>query len=141
MANSQIIRDIVFQDFNTFALTVLTTPTPISSVFTKTDLIDSFVVSVPVTAANNVFIGNGAVSTTTGLEIVAGGGPVNFLIKNQNIQYDIHSVVDPAASALACNQPMSVQGIPFIIWDLRQICLIAIANTVVAVAPFRSMFI
>src|ERR1700740_3207625 len=120
---SQIVRDIVFQDFNTFLLAVQITPTPISSVFTKSDLIDSFVVSVPAAAANNVFIGNQSVTPTSGLELVAGGGPVLFRIRNQKIQYDLHSAIDPAASAIACNQQIPIQGIPFIVWDLRQICL------------------
>jgi hypothetical protein len=138
---SQIVRDIVFQEFNSFSLLVAITPTPISSVFTKSDLIDSFAISVPSSAANNVFIGNQAVSTTSGLELVAGGGPVLFRIKNQVIQYDIHSAIDPAASALMCNQLVPIQGIPFIVWDLRLICLVAVAPTTVAVAPFKSMFI
>lgn len=144
--SQQIIRDIVFQDFNTFTLAVAITPTPISSVFTKSDLIDSFVVSVPSTAANNVFAGNGSVTTTSGIEIIAGGGPLLFRIKNQNIQYDIHSALDPAASALqqvACGntQEIPIRSIPFIVWDLRQICLIAAAPTNVVIAPFRNMFI
>lgn len=138
---SKIIRDIVFQDFNSFAVPVAVTPTPISSVFTKSDLIDSFAISVPSSAANNVFIGNNAVTTTTGLEIIAGGGPLLFRIRNQKIQYDIHSALDPVASSLVCNQIIPIQGIPFIVWDLRQICLVAVAPTTVVVAPFRSMFI
>lgn len=142
---SQIIRDIVYQDFNPFALTVLTTPTPISSQFTKSDLIDSFAISVPASAANNVFLGNGSVTTTSGLEIVAGAGPALVRIINQNIQYDIHSALDPAADAVntlaGCNQPISIRGIPFVVWDLRQVCLIAVANTTVVIAPFRAMFI
>lgn len=137
----QIIRETVFQPFDTFSLVVAVTATPISSVFTKSDLIDSFAVSVPSSAANNIFIGNQGVTLTTGLEIVAGAGPINFRIKNQDIQYDVHSAIDPAASALAgCNQ-LAIQSIPFIIWDLRQICLIAVAPTTVVIAPFRSMFI
>lgn len=140
MSRPQIVRDIVFQPFNTFLLQVLTTPTPISPNFTKADLIDSFVISLDANAANNVFIGNAGVTTGTGLEIVAGGGPILFRIKNQNIQYDIHSVVDPLADQTFCAQ-VPVQSIPFIVWDLTQVCLIAVANTNVRVAPFRSMFI
>ena len=138
-----IIRDIVYQPFDTFSLTVAITPTPISSTFTKADIIDSVAITVPSTAANNVFIGNAGVTTASGLEIIAGGGPLLFRILNQRVQYDIHSALDPAASALAgCNgQDLPIRGIPFIVWDLRQICLIATAPTVVAIAPFRSMFV
>lgn len=137
----RLIRDIVYQPFDTFSLVVGTTPTRISPTFTKADLIDSFVVSVPASAANNVFIGNASVTTTSGLEIVAGGGPILFRIRNQIIQYDIHSSLDPAANAITQCQELPIQSIPFIIWDLTQIYLIATAPTTISVAPFKSMFI
>lgn len=136
-----IVRDIVFQPFETLAVAVGITPTPISPNFTKADLIDSFAVSVPSTAANNVFIGNTAVTTTTGLEIVAGAGPLQFIIRNQNIQYDIHSSLDPLADAMLPCNVVQVRGIPFVVWDLTQICLVATAPTTVVVAPFRAVFI
>lgn len=135
-----IIRDIVFQPFTTFAVTVAVTPTPISQLVTKSDLIDSFVLSLDAGAANNIFIGDQGVTITTGLEIVAGGGPVLFRIRNQPIQYDIHSVIDPAIENQLCQQ-VQVRSIPFIIWDLSQIYLVAAAPTNVRCAPFRSQFI
>lgn len=138
----QMIRDIVFQPFESHALLVGVTPTPISPNMTKSDLIDSFAVSVDAAAANNVFIGNAAVTVLSGLEIVAGAGPLLFRIRNQNIQYDIHSTLDPVADYIAqCAVSQQVRGIPYIIWDLTQVCLVAVAPTNVRVAPFRSMFI
>lgn len=138
---AQFIRDIVYQPFDTQVVNVLTTPTQILATASKSDLIDKFVVSVPAAAANNVFIGNTAVTITTGLEIVAGAGPCEFAIRNQWVQYDIHSLIEPLANAtLPCNV-VSIRGIPFIIWDLTQICLVAVANTTVPVAIFRSQFI
>ncbi len=124
----QINRDIVFQPFETFNLSVQVTPTQISTAFTKVDLIDSFVISVDAGAANNVFIGGPGVTTTNGLEIVAGAGPVEFVIENTRQMYELQEPVIAIAETLQCT-PNAPKAIPFIIWDLSQIYLIAIAIT------------
>lgn len=136
----QVIRDVVFQPFTTFVIPVAVTPTSISSTFTKSDLIDSFVLSLDAGAANNVFIGDQGVTVNSGLEIVAGAGPLLFKIRNQNIQYDIQSQLNPLTENNLCT-PVPIRPIPFIIWDLTQIYLIAAAPTNVRCAPFRSQFI
>jgi hypothetical protein len=136
----QIDRPIVYQIFTTFALTVGTVATQISTAFTKVDLIDSFAVSLDAAAANNVFIGDQGVTVNTGLEIVRGSGPVNFVIRNQWQQYDLQEPLVTENEAILC-QPVAPRPIPFIIWDLSQIYLVAPANTVVRVAPFRAIFI
>lgn len=136
----EYIRDTIYQPFDPQAVNVLATPTPILAQANKSDLISAFVVSVPASAANNIFIGNAAVTTTTGLEIVAGGGPCEFRIINQPVQYDIHSMLDPILAGLPC-QVVDVRGIPFIIFDLTQICLIAVAPTAAVVWPIRSQFV
>lgn len=137
----QVDRPIVYQIFTTFALTVGTTPTQISTAFTKVDLIDSFAISVDAAAANNVFIGDQGVTTTTGLEIVRGGGPINFVIRNQHQQYELQEPLIILAESTLCQGPVAPRAIPFIIWDLSQIYLIAAANTNVRIAPFRAIFI
>lgn len=136
----QIVRNIVFQPFDPQPLTVGITPTPLFPTGTKADLIASFGISVPAAAANNVFIGNIAVSLTNGLEIVKGAGIVLFRIINQNVQYDIHSEVNPAVENALC-QPIPIQSIPFIVWDVTQISLIATAPTAISFVLFRSQFI
>jgi hypothetical protein len=137
----QIIRDIVFQPFTTFVVAVAVTPTQISPTFTKSDLIDSFILSLDAGAANNVFIGDQGVTVNSGIELVAGGGPLLLRILNQNVYYDILSQVNPVAENLACGAQIPIRSIPFIIWDLTQIYLVAAAPTNVRVAPFRSQFI
>ncbi len=138
----QVVRDIVTQTFETFALAVQVTPTQLSTAlaFTKADLIDSFVVSLDAGAANNVFIGGPGVSVTNGIEIVAGAGPVEFVIENQWQQYELQEPIIAIAETLQCNTNPS-RSIPFVIWDFAQIYLIAAAITNVRVAPFRSIFI
>lgn len=135
-----IVRQIVPQPFTTFILAVGTVATAISTVFTKADLIDSFCVSLDAGAANNVFIGDQGVTVNSGLEIVAGGGPVNFLIRNQFQQYEIQGPLLDAVETLQCQQKEAL-SLPYIVWDLSQIYMVAAAATNVRIAPFRSQFI
>lgn len=138
----QINRDnVVYQPFETYSLAVQTTPTQLSTAlsFTKADLITTIVLSVDAGAANNVFIGGIGVTITTGLEIVRGAGPLEFVIENQNQHYELQEPALAIAETLQCS-PNEPRQIPFIIWDLSQIYLIAAAVTNVRIAPFRSMF-
>lgn len=136
----QINRPVLFQPFSSFVLPVAITPTPILSNPSKSDLIDSFIVSLDAAAANNVFMGDGSVTVASGIEIVAGGGPVNFRIVNQNQQYDLQIPVMAIARTLQCQQEMPF-SIPFIIWDCSQVFFIAAAATNVRIMLFRSQFI
>jgi hypothetical protein len=135
-----IDRPIVVQHFTTFVLAVGTVATQISVAFTKVDLIDSFAISLDAGAANNVFIGDQGVTVNSGLEIVAGGGPINFVIRNQRQHYELQEPAIAAAETLQC-QPITPRAIPFVVWDLSQVYLVAAAATNVRIAPFRSMFI
>ena len=136
----QVIRDVVYQPFDTFVLAVQVTPTQIFPIQTKADLIDSFVVSVDAGVANNVFIGGNGVTVATGLEIVRGGGPVNFLIRQQQQHYELQEPAIAIAEMIGCEK-RHPYAIPFIIWDLSQIYLIAAAITNVRIALFRAPFI
>lgn len=138
----QVNREVVYQPFETFTVSVQVTPTQLATVlsFTKADLISSFVVSVDAGAANNVFIGGAGVTITNGLEIVAGAGPLLFEIVNQNQHYDLQEPVIAIAETLQC-APNPPRQIPFIVWDFSQIYLVAAAITNVRIAPFRSVFI
>lgn len=140
MALHQVNREILFQPFTTSIINVGTTATPLSSNQNKTDLIDSFILSLDAAAANNVFMGDQGVTLNSGIEIVAGGGPVLFRIINQNVHYEIMNPVLDIAENMECRPKNAVQ-IPFVIWDLSQIYLIAAAATAIRLAPFRSQFI
>jgi hypothetical protein len=133
-------RQVVYQNFETFTVAVQVTPTQISTSFTKSDYIDSFYVSVDAAAANNVFIGGASVTIANGIEIVAGGGPLKFLINNQNEHYELLAPLIAISEMLGC-QPVQPISIPFVLWDFTQIYLVAAAITTVRIAPFRSMFI
>jgi hypothetical protein len=136
----QVVRDIVHQPFDTFLIVVGVAPTQILPTQTKADLIDSFVVSVDAGAANNIFIGGNGVTIATGLEIVAGAGPINFLIRQQHQQYELQEPLLATAEILGCAR-QSARSIPFVIWDLSQVYLIAAAATNARIAVFRAPFI
>jgi hypothetical protein len=136
----QVNREIVFQPFNTYVLAVGVGPTQIFPAQTKADLIDSFVVSVDAGAANNVFIGGNGVTIANGLEIVAGGGPINFVIRNQNQHYELQEPAIAIAEMIGCVGQFP-KAIPFIVWDLSQVYLVAAAATNVRIALFRAPFI
>jgi len=138
----QVIREIATQPFDTFAVTIGTAPTQLSTVlsFTKQDLIDSLIISVDAGAANNVFIGGQGVTITNGIELVAGAGPVLLEIVNQNQHYELQEPIIAIAETLQCAPNMPRQ-IPFVVWDLSQIYMVAAAATNVRIAPFRSVFI
>lgn len=136
-----IDRPTYYQLIEPFVVAVQTTPTQIFPQQTKADLIDSFTLSLDAAAANNVFIGGMSVTVNTGLEIVAGGGPITFRIINKNQHYELQSPLLRLAD-MNCNlPPIEPIAIPFGIWDLSQIYLVAAAATNVRCAPWRAQFL
>ena len=134
------VRPILTQPFPTFIVAVQVTPTPIMPSQTRADLINSFVVSVAAAAANNVFIGDQGVTVNSGLEIIAGGGPIRFTITDERMKYELLFPMLAGLQSYQCRVNEGY-GVPFIIWDLSQIFLVAPAITNVRVAAFRSQFI
>jgi hypothetical protein len=133
-------RPLLEQQFTTFALTVETTPTPVNSGGNLTDMIETFTIAVPSTAANSVFFGNNNVTTTSGLEIQAGA--IFVLAVNQARQlYETQLPLDELVRKVACNAQWMPENIPFICWNLANIYLIAAAATSVSITTFRTPFI
>lgn len=133
-------RPVLYQSYTTRALTVLTTPTPIGPQNSLSELINTFVISVPASAANNVFFGDSNVTITSGLEIVRGAGPIEFVIEDERMLYELMYPAVRTAEVLGCDRLQPVE-IPFIAWDLSQIFLVASANTVVSIATFKAPFV
>jgi len=132
-------RPVIRQDFNTQLLVVGTVPTPLNGSLDINSLITSFIIAVPTTAANSVFIGNGGVTTANGLELAAGTSPV-FIIDNYKQPYELQGpLIGIEEHVKACTA--DVDALPFIVWDPSQIYLIAAAATNVSVAFFKEMFI
>jgi hypothetical protein len=134
-------RSLVRQEFSTFGLTVQTTAGPVNANMQIGAMIDAIILSVPASAANNVFLGGDAgVTITTGIEIVA-GSPVLFAIDHDGRQlYEVQEPLLEMASAYLCRE-LRPESIPFVLWDISQMYLVASAATNMAVGVFKAMFI
>lgn len=134
-------RNLIKQEFTTFGLQVQTTAGPINANMGLTAMIDAIIISVPASAANNIFLGGDAgVTITTGIEIVA-GSPVLFAINHDGRQlYEIQEpLIKIAAAAMCADQ--KPETIPFVVWDISQMYLVASAATNIAVGVFKAMFL
>lgn len=132
-------RDIVRQEFTTSLLAVGTVATPLSQSLTLQSRITSFAISVPTTAANSIFLGDGGVTITNGFEIPAGSSPV-FLIENYKQPYELQGPLLGIQGMVESCEP-EAGAIPFACWDPSQVYLIAAAATNVSIIFFKEMFI
>lgn len=133
-------RNLLRQEFTTFALTVQTTAGPINANMGLNTLVDSLILSVPASAANNVFLGGDAgVTILSGIEIVA-GSPIQLAILNERQLYELQSPLMEMAVVATCRQ-LQPEAIPFVVWDISQIYLVAAAATPMAVGVFKAMYI
>lgn len=134
-------RPLVRQEFNPYALQVLTTPTPLNSDQALTSsYIDSFAISVPTAAANSVFLGGQAVTIASGFELVPGSLTQWAIDQGGRQPYELQRPLLKLASFATCKSEFA-DMIPFMFWDPAQISLIAAANTNIVVALFRSPFV
>lgn len=122
------------------ALAVQLTPTQINNdpSLYQTYVIGVFI-SVPA-AGGNVYLGSAGVSVATGLELVAGAGPVGLSIENERIQYEMLDPLLQLASIANCQNPKP-QTIPVIVWDMSQMFLVAPVVTNVAIGWVLAEFI
>jgi hypothetical protein len=137
-------RPIIAQQFDTYGLLVTNAAQPLAPQFQITALIDVFIITVPAAAANSVIIGSNAGVTAgpppTGLELIAGTS-VLFRIDHDGRQlYELQKPSFDIQEAVKCitTQP---EAIPFIVWDLSQIFVVAVANTSISFATFKAMYI
>lgn len=137
-----IQRPLVEQQFLniTVALAAANIAQPIKSNGALTDLIVSFVVSVPSTAANSVFLGDQNVTTSTGIEILP-GAPLLFTIDQTRQLYELQSPLEDLVRKVACNTQLQPEKIPFVCWNLANVYLVASAATNLAVMPFKVPYI
>ena len=136
----QIVRPILTQPFSSFLVVAGVVPTAVGPTLQQGDLITSFIVSVDAGAANNVFIGDQGVTVATGIEIVAGAGPVLFEIRDERMQYELLRPLLAGLESMQCRENQAT-AIPIIVWDLSQVYLVAVANTNVRIMPFRAQFV
>lgn len=134
-------RNLIKQEFVTFGLDVQVVPTPINAQMGLTAMIDSFLVCVPVAAANSVFMGADAgVTITSGLEILA-GTTEGFVIDHDGRQlYELQNPLMDLRNAALCKADQA-ETIPFIAWDMTQIYLVAVGVTRVSIGCFKAVYV
>lgn len=135
-------RPLVKQEATTFAVSVQITATPVNQQMGITAMIDSFIIAVPLGAANSVFIGfDAGVTVGTGLEILAGTSEA-FIIDHDGRQlYELQYPLMDIRNAGICGKPALQENIPLVVWDMTQIYLVAIAITTVSVGVFKAVYV
>ncbi len=128
-------REITRQEFLSIGLTVLVTPTRLSSGAQQSAIqlmYETIAFSNPFAGVNSsVWIGGANVSATlkNGQEVIS-GGTVVWRIRNERQLYEIQGpIVDKS-----CQVP---ELIPFMAWDVSQIYLVAAVQTTIGVTLFK----
>jgi hypothetical protein len=119
-------RPVVRQRFFSYALAVAAAPavTQVNNdPSLHTNYLNTFIISVPA-AGGNVYLGSAGVSQATGLELIAGSGPLVFAIDQARQFYEIQDPTLQIAAIANCKNPKP-QMIPFVVWDLTQLFLTA----------------
>ena len=134
-----LTRPLVVQQFRTFSLLVGVVPLPIEPTVDKTKLITSFVISNPIGGVS-VFMGNQGVLTTTGLEIQPGTAPDFVLDQGGRQLYEVQAPLLDISAGLQC-RTQALDGVPFVVWDMSTIFLVATAPQLVSVSLFPTMYL
>lgn len=131
-------RPIIAQEWWAKALPVLTTATPLGQGGTQSSiqaLYDAVLITVPSSAANNVWLGDSSIDPAlfNGLELIK-GNPVMLSISNERQLYEVQApLVDTS-----CTVP---EGIPFIAWDISTMYFRASAPTTIGIILFKAPYI
>lgn len=135
-------RPILKQEATAFAFTVPVAPAaPLAPQWGLTALYDTFVITVPSTAANSVFMGfDAGVIVGTGIELLA-STTTQFKVDHDGRQlYELQNLLKRLTDYETCiSQPM--EFIPFVVWDMSQIYVVAAAATAITVAAFKAVYI
>lgn len=133
------MRPLLFQPIVSRVVVVGTAPVSLDPIGNINQMVGTFAVSVP-TGAVNCFIGDSNVTITSGLEIVAGAGAVEFAIEDERMLYELMNPNMKMAEILGC-QPFNPTDIPLVLWDLSQVYVVAAAASTIAVNTFKTQFV
>src|SRR5262245_48152136 len=137
------LRPLIRQEATAFQFTVPVAPAASPAPqLSLNSLIDSFLITVPTTAANSVFLGfDAGVIVGTGIELLAGSS-VPFRIDQDGRQlYELQHLLMKMAQQIGCTVPEIQEEIPFVCWDMSQIYLVAAAATVITMCIFKAVYI
>lgn len=133
-------RQLIGQEFSTFGLTVGVTAIQVSASLGISSLISTIVFSVFTGQAQSVFLGADAgVTVTTGLELPP-GSPQEYVVLNDRELVELESPLLDISTVLQCRRAIA-DNVPFVVWDVTRMYLIAAANTTMSVGVFKEMWI
>lgn len=135
-------RPLVSQQFDAFTFAVGVTPLPIQPNATPQQLITTFVISNAVGAVS-VFLGGQGVSIgppATGLEIPGGTMPAFIITQEGRQMYELQAPLLDISAGLNCASK-EIAAIPFKVWDLSKVFLVASVAVNVTIAVFPEMFL
>lgn len=139
----QVQRPIIKQEGDALPFTVPVAPAaPLMPQAALTSLIDVFMITIPSTAANSVWLGfNQGVIVGNGIELLA-GTTVVFRIDHDTRQlYEVQSLLIRINNAL-CGQTITpADAIPFVVWDMANVFVVASAATNISFAVFKAVYI
>jgi hypothetical protein len=129
-------RPVVYQRGLNFNFAVTAVPQPLQA--NRYD-VDSFVIDVPATAANSVFVGFAGVTATSGLECRA-GIPIEIATDNTREQWELQRSLEALVAMLAYQNglplPFAFKS-PRVVFNLADIFIVAAANTNISVMAFN----
>jgi len=105
-------------------------------------MIDTFMITIPSTAANSVWLGfNAGVIVGNGIELLA-GTTVVFKIDNLTRQlYELQSLEERINTALCGIAVTPREMIPYVVWDMSQVYVVASAPVGISFAIFKAVYI
>lgn len=136
-------RPLVKQEGDAQSLTVPVAPAaslmPQSSL---TAMIDTFMITVPATAANSIWLGfNPGVIVGNGIELLIGTTTVFKIDHDTRQLYELQHLLTRINQALCGTDVLPPEQIPFVCWDMSQIFVVASAATAITFATFKAMYI
>jgi len=106
----------------------------------QNQLINTFALSIPTGGVNCFLVGKG-IAATSGLEILAGAGPVKFKIDDERMLYELMYLANIQAQIIGC-KPFENEQVPLVVWDLSQVFIVSSgAAQVVNIATFKMPFV
>ena len=138
---SNIDRTPVEQTFVSISVSVPNTIVPMATQYQLPSLIQSMLICNPSSNGNSVFFGDQNVTTTSGIEVIAGTA-INLAIVQERQLYEIQDPALLQAQMIGCATITPV-SIPIVVWNPSDFYFIAgvAGPTVIAVMLFRNVYI
>lgn len=107
-----------------------------------TSMIDTFVITVPAGATNSIFLGfDQGVIVGSGIELLA-GTTTAFAIDHDTRQlYELQTLLTRLNDVLCGRPVVPTDEIPFVVWDMSQIYVVAAASTPFTFAVFKAVYV